>query len=71
MRTSISTIFSLLNFVHCFKCKAVQPINSLNLSSLILINQLLQTLQLPAFLPWDLMEANHVEYIEKFPHQVF
>lgn len=57
MGTSIFTVFTFLNFVHSFECEAVQPINSLNLSSFILIHKLFQTLHLPALLLGNLQKV--------------
>lgn len=58
MRTSIFQAFTFLDSLHSFKCEAVQPVYSLNLTSFILVHKLFQTLQLPTFVPRNLMRTN-------------
>lgn len=64
MRTSIFRAFTLFDSLLSFNCEAVQPINTLNLSPLVLILKLFQALQLSTLLPRDLYE-NKPHYREK------
>lgn len=59
MRTFIFQAFTFLDSLHSSKCEAVQPVYSLNLTSFILVHKLFQTLQLPTFVPGNLMMTNH------------
>lgn len=64
MRTSISNAFPFLDFLNSFESEAVQPINSLNLPSFILIHKLFQTLQLPALFLRNLQEVNQINRLK-------
>jgi len=58
MRTSIFQAFTFLDSLHSFKCEAIQPVYSLNLTSFILVHKLFQSFQFSTFELRDLMRTN-------------